>query len=838
MVNARMADLMRQITIGRGLDPREFALIAFGGAGPMHAVFLAEELGICTVLVPYSPGTFSAQGMLSADISHDVVRPFFARLDRVDAHQLEALVAEMRAEGSELLAEDGVAARNTRFKFNVDMRYVGQEHSLTLPFKKLDEALVKRFHHTYRRTFGHSNSNELVEVVSIRMTAFGLNRRPDRSQLVPAADGKPYAYRDVFFRGARVLTPRYRREDLEAGQHVAGPLVVDEASCTTVVPDQWVLEVDGSGPMRVKRGKVTDMAVIEATEDRIETVPSGLIASSIDPVTVEIIRNALIAAADEMSVNLGRSAYTPIIYEMKDYSVALFDADCRLLGQSPGLPIFLGALEEAVRVTLKRYPRDQMAPQDVYLINESYLVGSHLNDVSLFSPVFYDRRLVGFAATKAHWIDIGSKDPSQSMSSTNIYQEGYRIGPTRVMRRGKLNEEVLDFLMLNSRLPNSVRGDFYAQVAACRTGEQRLQAVLERFGEKVTAAAIEEIFAQCERLDREFVAALPDGTWETEGFMDSDGNSSDPVKVHLKVTISEANLYVDLAGSSPQTSGCLNSGFAQTVSAARLAFKFLVNPEVPATGGTFRCLHVSAPEGSIFAAKAPAACQYYYPHSGLMIDLFMRLMSEALPDRITGAQCADPMNVMFDGINPSTGEPWVLGECTAVGWGASRDRDGENGLVNYGGGDLKNYPVEVLESKYPIRIEAYGLEPDSGGPGRRRGGLAIFREFVSLADTSLSLWLERTVTGPWGVFGGAQGLTPSGALTDLSGEVHQLLKCSHVPFPPGARLRVVTGGGGGYGPPDQREGELVATDVANGYVTPQSATERYGYVVPDAVPGR
>jgi N-methylhydantoinase B len=510
------------------------------------------------------------------------------------------------------------------------------------------------------------------------------------------------------------------------------------------------------------------------------------------------------------------------------YSVALFDAHCRLLGQSPGLPIFLGALEDAVRVTLARYGRDQMAPQDVYLINESYLVGSHLNDVSLFSPVFFEEKLVGFAATKAHWIDIGAKDPSQSMSSTNIFREGYRIGPTRIIKRGKLNEEVPDLLTLNSRLPNSVRGDFYAQVAACRTGEQRLQAVLSRFGEKVTAVAVEEIFAQCERLDREFVTALPDGSWEAEGFMDSDGNSSEPVKVHVKVTISGSDLYIDLAGSSPQTGGCLNSGFAQTVSAARLAFKFLVNPEVPATGGTFRCLHVSAREGSIFAAKAPAAGQYYYPHSGLMIDLFITLMAEAVPGRITGAQCADPMNVMFDGINPSTGEPWVLGDCTAVGWGASRERDGENGLVNYGGGDLKNYPVEILESKYPIRIEGYGLEPDSGGPGRRRGGLAIFRAFTSLADTSLSLWLERTVTGPWGVFGGAEGGTASGVLTYPGGEVHQLLKCSHVRFPPGARLRVVTGGGGGYGDPAQREPELVSTDVANGYVTPGAASEHYG----------
>ncbi len=550
-------------------------------------------------------------------------------------------------------------------------------------------------------------------------------------------------------------------------------------------------------------------------------------AAAVDPVTVEIIRNALIAASEEMSVNLGRSAYTPIIYEMKDYSVALFDADCRLLGQAPGLPIFLGALEDAVRVTIERYPRDEMAPGDVYIVNDSYLVGSHLNDISLFSPVFHERRLVGFAATKAHWIDIGAKEPSQSMSSTNIYQEGYRIPPTRIVRRGRTNDEVLEILMLNSRLPRSIRGDFYAQVAACRTGERRLQAVIERFGEDVVSAAVDEIFAQCERLDREVVSSLPDGTWEGEGYMDSDGSSDEPVKVALKVTIDGSDIYLDLAGSSPQTGGCLNSGFAQTVSAARLAFKLLINPDVPATGGTFRCLHVSAPPGSIFAAEEPAACQYYYPHAGLMIDLFVTLMAEALPERSTGAQCADPMNVLFNGLHPDTAEPWVVGEATAIGWGASRELDGENGLANYGGGDLKNYPVEVLESKYPIRIDSYSLLADSGGPGRRRGGLAISREFTSLADASLSLWLERTVTGPWGIKGGEQGSTPWALLELPGGASERLLKCSHLDFPPGSRLRVVTGGGGGYGPAAEREQELIDADIDDGYVSPEAARDRY-----------
>jgi len=555
------------------------------------------------------------------------------------------------------------------------------------------------------------------------------------------------------------------------------------------------------------------------------------VTAAVDPITVEIIRNALNAAADEMGVNLARSAYTPIIYEIKDYSVALFDTDCRLLGQAPGLPIFLGALEDAVKVTVARYGVENMGEGDVYLVNDSYEVGSHLNDISLFTPVFFDGRLVGYAASKAHWIDIGAMEPSQTMASTDIYQEGYRIGPTRIMRKGRLNKELLEFFMLNSRMPRSIHGDFFAQVAACRAGEQRFQDILRRFGKEAFQSAVDEIFQQCERLDRQVVDALPDGEWEAEGFMDSDGTNFDvPVKVRLKVTIKGSDIYLDLTGSADQTGGCLNSGFSQTMSAARLAFKFLINPEVSPTGGTFRNLHVYAPPRSIFAAQEPAACQYYYPHAGLMIDLFIKLMAQVMPDRVTGAQCADPMNVMFDGIHLATGETWVAGEAVALGWGASRDADGENGLANYGGGDLKNYPGEVMEAKYPIRVREYGLRQDSGGPGKRRGGLAIYRDFETLGEPlNVSLWLERSVTGPWGIFGGQQGGTP---IVEVSRPGHQpirKLKASHIVCPVGTRIKVVTGGGGGYGDPRERERDKVEADVVDGYVSRQVAAEAYGY---------
>ena len=542
---------------------------------------------------------------------------------------------------------------------------------------------------------------------------------------------------------------------------------------------------------------------------------------SIDPVTVEVIRNAFNSIASQMNNNLARSAYTPIIYEMKDCSVGLFDAEARLLGQAPGLPIFLGNLEAAIHVTTAHFGGlDTYRPGDVYAVNDSYLVGSHLNDVSVFSPIFYDGVLVGFGATKAHWLDIGSKDPSQAMDSTSIYQEGYRIGPTKLYDAGEPVQGVLEFLTRNSRLPRSVWGDMHAQIAACRTGERQLAELYDRFGGAQIAAAAEQVFDQCEAIDREAVAALPDGHYEAEGDLDSWGPGGDPVHVKVAIDIEGDTIRLDLDGSSGQTPGCMNCGYAQTVAAARLAFKFLINPEVDVTAGTFRNLEISAPERSVFDAREPAACQYYYPHLGLMIDLFIRALAPAMPDRVVAGQPADAMNILFTGVEPGTGYTWVSGEATAVGWGAYQGGDGTNGLINYGGGDLKNIPVEVQESRYPLRVHRYGLRPDSGGRGRWRGGLGIVREYEVLADhVSVSTWFERTRTPGWGLFGGEAGEVTSVVLDPVDGERRELLKANAVPVPKGSRITVATGGGGGYGPVEQRDEGAVGGDLTDGYVT-------------------
>jgi N-methylhydantoinase B len=540
---------------------------------------------------------------------------------------------------------------------------------------------------------------------------------------------------------------------------------------------------------------------------------------SVDPVTVEVIRNAFNSIARQMNNNLARSAYTPIIYEMKDCSVGVFDAEARLLGQSPGLPMFLGNLETGIVVTTEALGGpDGYQPGDVFMINDPYRVGSHTNDVVVFSPIFHAGRLVGFGATKAHWLDIGAKDAGRPVDTTEIFQEGYRLGPTHLYRAGEPASETIDFLMRNSRLPRSVWGDMHAQITACRTGERRQVALCERFGPETVTAAAEEIFAQSERRDREAVASLPDGVYRAEGAMDSDGPGGAPVHVSVAVTIEGDEISVDLAGSSGATTHSVNSPYAGTVAGARLAYKCLINPDMPVTAGTFRNLTVIAPEGSVFNAREPHATLHYYPPLGLMIDLIIRALSPIAPNAVVAGQPADPMNVTIVGSRPD-GTRWVTGDATAVGWGAHAAGDGCNGLINYGAGDLKNYPIEVIESRYPLRVHRYGLREGSGGAGRYRGGLGVVREYELLDDgIEVSLWLERSILPAWGLFGGRDGVPTSGEV-DRDGTTTIVTKVNALKLPRASRVRVMTGGGGGFGPPEERPQEQVEDDLADGYIS-------------------
>ncbi len=554
--------------------------------------------------------------------------------------------------------------------------------------------------------------------------------------------------------------------------------------------------------------------------------------ANVDPITTEIIRNAFVSIAQDMNATLIRSAYTPIIYEGKDCSVALLDEHGDVLGQSLGLPLFLGNLEICVKLAAEMFGWDAFQPGDVFYMNDSYMTGTHLNDSTIFAPIFWEGRRVGFASTRAHWLDVGAKDPGGAMDSHEIYQEGVRWGPTKLYENGKAREDMIDLLRRNSRFGDGLVGDMNAQVAACRTGEVRFKKILDRFGYETVVGAREEIFRQSEQLERAAVAAIPDGSYSAEGHLDDDGLGSDPVPVKLRVNIEGDQMTVDLQGSANQTYGPVNCGFAQTISAVRVAFKLLVNPDRPVDGGTFRTLTVKAPEGSIFRATEPAACQWYFSSLGLLIDLIPKALASALPNEVAGAHYGDSMVIYIAGTDPRKGDtPYLAVEPTPGGWGAFASGDGQDALINNVNGGFKDLPVEVYENKYPVMLQRYGFRPDTGGPGRTRGGTGIYREYHLEASAALYLWFERSVTPAWGLFGGKGAVPPDVVVNPDREDEKHLLKINAMPLSPGDVVRTQTGGGGGFGPCWERDPNMVLEDVIDGYVTCSGAQRDYGVVV-------
>ncbi len=553
-----------------------------------------------------------------------------------------------------------------------------------------------------------------------------------------------------------------------------------------------------------------------------------------DPVTTEIIRNAFISCAQDMNATLIRSSYTPIIYEGKDCSVAILDEHGDVLGQSLGLPLFLGNLEICVKLAAELYGWDAFAPGDVFYMNDSYMTGTHLNDATIFGPIFSRDRLVGFSATRAHWLDVGAKDPGGAMDSREIYQEGMRWAPTRIYAGGEPRDDVIDLLRRNGRFGYSLIGDMNAQVAACRTGETRFQTILDRFGYDPYVAARHEIYRQSEELEREAVSALPDGTYSSEGFLDDDGLGHGPIPVKVRIDVEGDAMTIDLDGSAPQTEGPVNCGLAQTISACRVAFKLLIHPERPVDGGTFKTLTVKAPPASIFAAEEPAACQWYFSSLGLLIDLVVRALAPALPDEVAGAHFGDSMVAYLAGKDPRRGDaPFLYVMPHAGGWGAFEGGDGEDGLINNVNGAFKDFPIEVFESKYPAVIRDYGFRADTGGPGRFRGGCGLYRTMELDVPARLYLWFERSVTPAWGLFGGRDAVGPDVVVNAGREDERHMRKVNDLPLDRGDVVTLLTGGGGGFGEPFEREPERVRQDVVDGYVSREAAARDYGVVLRD-----
>lgn len=554
-----------------------------------------------------------------------------------------------------------------------------------------------------------------------------------------------------------------------------------------------------------------------------------------NPIITEIIRNAFISAAEEMNTSLFRSAYTPIIYEMKDCAVALYNENLDVLGQSSGVPLFLGNLDETVHYAINYYGgKENINEGDVVILNDSYISGTHLNDMTVFMPIYFQNELVGFAANRAHWLDVGAKDPLPPMDSTSIYQEGIRLGPIKIIDKGIVRTDIIDTICLNSRFPRNARGDLNGMIAGCKTGEKRMHSLIGRFGKEVIKQATDEIFEQTAILEQCVLNDIASGIYVKEGVLDNDGFSDNPVKVRVKLTVGDnGSMHVDLTGSSPQQKGGTNCGLAQTISAIRVAYKMMIQPMEPATGGSFRGLTYTIPARTIFSAEAPAPFSWYYSALGLLIDLFVACLAEAAPELSAAAHYGDSMIFHVIGNRKETGELFAHTEPTIGGWGGNYFDDGQDCLINVANGDFKNYPTEIFEHHIPCMMEEYSIRQDSEGAGFHRGGQGVVRRFSLLQDDCLvDAWFERAKCPAWGILGGETAKGPEVTIYDENGHiVSNKLKMNNFPVKKGWLVELKTGGGGGYGNPWFREPERVLYDVKNYFISKERGETVYGVVI-------
>ncbi|MDF3935718.1 hydantoinase B/oxoprolinase family protein [Pseudomonas citronellolis] len=552
--------------------------------------------------------------------------------------------------------------------------------------------------------------------------------------------------------------------------------------------------------------------------------------SHANPFTREIIKNALVAIGEEMFVALKRTSMSPIIYEALDYGIGLTDARGQLISQGNGIPGFIGTLDGAVRSVLAKFPREDIRPGDMFITNDPYGGGgTHLSDVSMIMPVFHGPNLIAWTANKAHWTEVGGKDPgSFSSDASEIYQEGLQFPTIRLYEQGHINQALVDLIAANVRLPEMTIGDLHACAAALRVGERRLLAIVGKYGEATTLDAIERLLEHGQAMVLESLRTLPKGVFQAEDVIDEDGLGNGPFHVKVRVEISDERFLVDFTGSSLQAPGPINNTEAGLHSAVREVFMGVVRPGVPANAGCFRPIEVVCPPGTICTAQRPAPVSAYFESMVAAADVIRRALAPVLPDRLIAGQLGSVCSMVLNGRYADSGEEYLLVQPLVGGWGAAEDRDGESGQFCVGNGETSNIPVEITERCYDVLVEQYAFNAEGHGAGRQRGGRGVVLDYRILsAKAWISTFFGRGSTPPWGIEDGADGTCNYAEVLRADGSRQRFSRANRVPLRRGDLLRLVTANGGGWGAPGERALVAIEADIAAGYLTREQAVREY-----------
>lgn len=554
----------------------------------------------------------------------------------------------------------------------------------------------------------------------------------------------------------------------------------------------------------------------------------------INPVTLDIVKDSLIAVSNEVFYAFARTSMSPIIYETLDYASGIADDDGRLLTQGNGACGFIGLIAPMIQEIIHKYGKENMHPGDVFLINDPYLGGgTHLSDIGMVMPVFYKEELIAFIGNKAHWSDIGGMAAgSFTTDSQDVFQEGLRFSGVKLLDRGEICQPLLGMIKSNVRFPETSEGDMWGQIASLRTGYKRIGELCDKYTVEVVKESMKRLLEQGAKIAFNRIKELPKGTWEMEEYMDDDGYGN-LVKVKVKITITEDEFIADFTGSSPQVASPINTGYSSLCAGVKVIYMSILGPELAVNDGVFEPMRIFAEDGSIMRCHAPAPTSCYFESMIYASDIVWKALAPVFPEALGAGHMLSVCSVVLAGTKQGSGEPFLIVEPTGGGWGASAGKDGEVGQFCVGDGETYNVPVEMAENRYGIMIDEYSLHTDGKGAGKYRGGSGAVRVYRAMTDGQLfTASFGRNKFPAWGAAGGNDGSYNYFEFRNADGSVEgpMGIVARHV-MNKDDSVYMVTCTGGGYGNPLERDPNQVAWDVKNEYITVEQAKEDYGVIV-------
>jgi 5-oxoprolinase (ATP-hydrolysing)/N-methylhydantoinase A len=821
--------------IEKGRDPRRYAMVGFGGAGPAHACRVARILGMPEVIVPPACGAASALGFLAAPLAAERMRslPMVLEAARFDPASAEATLQALEDDARKGLIAAGVPEAKIRIRRSADMRLLGQMHEIEVPLPEgrlASDALAdiaERFKSVYAARYTHVYAGAVMEAITWRVTAEGPTPQVDIREASEGSNQRPASKgtRPAYFETRFVETPVYDRYALRPGDRIDGPAIVEEREATTIIPPGDVLHVDDTLNLRIRiatpeavPAKITHETPLAEAVARIES----------DPVGLEIMWSRLVTVVEEMWSTVCRTAFSLIISEAQDFACELLDANAEPLAHSPrAMPVFNLTLPRAVKALIAKFPAATLKPGDVLVTNDPWLCAGHLFDVAIVTPVFRGERLVGLVGTVGHVADIGgTKD---SMHAREIFEEGIQIPPMKLFREGVPNEDLFTLLAENVRNPDQVLGDIHALVSANAVGAQRLTAFMDEYGIHDLRPLAKIVQDRAEQAMRNAIRAIPDGVYSSTI---TNNPLGEKMQYPIKVTVKGDSLEVDFEGAPPQLpQGGFNCTYSYTAAHATYPLKCMLTPGVRGNAGCYRPFTVKAPEGSVLNARRPAAVNMRTRVGWYVAPNLFRALQPAIPNAVQ-AYTGLPVSVLVYGLD-AKGRPYNDHLFMGGGQGAGSRFDGKSGML--WPTSAANTPVELVESRAPAIVLEKTYVPDSGGPGAQRGGLGQRVRFRKRRSDD-RVMLAGVYPEDVGIT--HQGLAGGRAAGGGSGRVFGRDAARDVGTGKLVTLRedadgveVILTGGAGYGDPLTRDYDALDRDLAEGYVTPEGAARDYGAVI-------